>query len=144
MSATLCAICTGIFASGHILEQEQPHHGSPDDFLGAARNGCYICRSVTNSPGWKSVTAQRPYQPAVSYLGPLRGSPPGWLRLSIECLADEIEGETKSRSESGSGSISDGAVDLHPLQDSAWGFVLQPVDGKDIRYVTNVGMLFVH
>ena len=144
MPATLCAICTGIFASGHRLEQEQPHHGSPDDFLTAARNGCYICRNITTSPGWKSVTAQQPYQPAVSYLCPLRGSPPGWLRLNIECLADEVEGESNLGSESELGSVSDGAVDLHPPQSPAWGFVLQPVDGKDIRYVTNVDMLFVY
>ena len=124
------------------MEQEQPHHGSPDDFLSAARNGCYICRNITTSPDWKWVTAQQPYQPAVSYLCPLRGSPPGWLRLSIECLADEAEGESKLGSETES--VSDGAVDLHPLQASAWGFVLQPVDGKDIRYVTSVDMRFVY
>ena len=136
MSATLCAICTGIFAGGHILKQEQPHHRNPDGFLGAARNGCYICRSITTSPSWNSVEAQQPYQQAFWYLSPHRGSPSGWLRLSIDFLANEVEGE----SESGL----DGSVDLSELESPAWGFDLQPVDGKDIRYVTNLEIPFVY
>lgn len=144
MPATLCATCTGIFAGGHTLKQEQPHHGSPDDFLSAARNGCYICRNITTSPGWNSVKVQQPYQQAVRYLFPLLGSPPGWLRLSIDYLADEVEGESNSGPESRSGSVLDGGVDLYEPQAPAWGFILQPVDGKDIRYVTNVRTLFVY
>ena len=144
MPATLCAICTGIFAGGHTLKQKQPHHTSPDDFLGAAKNGCYICRNITTSSGWNSVKAQQPYQQAVWYLSPLQGSPPGWLRLSIDCLADEVEGESKSGSESRSGSVLDGGDDLYEPEAPAWGFILQPVDGNDIRYVTNVEMLFVY
>ena len=129
MPTTLCAICTGIFVGGHTLKQEQPHHGSPDDFLDAARNGCYICRYITTSSGWNSMKAQEPYQPAVWYLCPLLGSPPGWLRLSVDCLADEDEGESESRS----GTVSDNGADLYKPQAPAWGFILQPVDGKDIR-----------
>ena len=144
MPATLCAICTGIFAGGHTLEQEQPHHGSPDDFLAAARNGCYICRTITTSPGWNSVKAQEPYQQAVWYLCPLKGSAPGCLRLSIDCVADEAEGESSSGSESRSGSVSDGGVDDYKPLSPAWGFILEPVDGNDIRYVTNIDIPFVY
>ena len=132
MPATLCAICAGIFAGGHTLKQEQPHHGSPDDFLAAARDGCYICRNITTSSGWNSVKAEQPYQQAVWYLCPLPECPPGWLRLSIDCLGDEDGGGSESESESRSG--------YKPLS-PAWGFDLQPVDGQDIRYVTNVEML---
>ena len=132
MPATLCAICAGIFAGGHALEQGQPHHGNLDDFIDAARDGCYICRIITAGTSWNSVKAQQPHQPAVWYLFPLQESPPGWLRLSIDCLADEDKGESKSGSESGSGSVLDSGVDLYPPQSPAWGFYLQPVDGKDI------------
>ncbi len=126
------------------MKQEQPHHRNPDDFLDAARNGCYICRAITTSPSWNSMKAQEPFQQAVWYLSPLRGSPSGWLRLGIDCLADDLERLSESRSESTSGSGLDGGVDLSELESPAWGFNLQPVDGKDIRYVINLEILFVY
>ena len=79
------------------------------------------------------MRAQQPYQQAVWYLCPLQGSPPGWLRLSIECLADEVEEESKSVSESRSGSVSGSGVDFYKPEAPAWSFHLEPVDGKDIR-----------
>ena len=132
MPATLCAICTGIFAGGHALKEGQPHHRNLDGFIDAAKNGCHLCRIITASSIWNSVRAQQPHQPATWYLFPLQKSPPGWLRLSIDCLDDEDKGESTSGSDSGSGSVLDGSVDHYPPPTPAWGFILQPVDGMDI------------
>ncbi len=125
MSVTLCAVCNGIFAGGQISKQDQPHHRNPDDFLGAAKNGCYICRVITTSPSWNSVKVQKPQNEAVWSIFPLLGSPSGWLRLTIDCLGDEPEGD----SESGSDDLVE-PMDEYQLLAPAWGFTLQPVDGK--------------
>jgi hypothetical protein len=54
MALDLCEVCRTIFREPPILDTDNPHHQSPDDFIKAAAN-CYICRKITKSDTWKGV-----------------------------------------------------------------------------------------
>lgn len=78
-----------------VLKQRQPHHRTIEDFVSAAQNGCYICRTITNSPAWRLVEAGGRYPEAAWQLAPLAASPPCWLRLTIDLFGDESEGDAE-------------------------------------------------
>lgn len=51
MPSGLCSVCDTIFRGS---PKEGEHHKSADDMVAASRQGCYICRTVTNTRAWTS------------------------------------------------------------------------------------------
>lgn len=129
MSKQLCVVCNGIFIDDQKLNQEQPHHRTAADFLDAAKNGCYICKTITTSSEWERLATQDTLD-TVWHLSQPVGSPAGFFRLTIDNigdddeLSDEDDGGDSDKDSRSSSKGQDLAVP------AAWAFHLQLVKGQ--------------
>lgn len=57
MSTRLCALCNRFLSDWRPGKASSPHHSSPSKFLQVADEGCYICRSITNSYQWRDISS---------------------------------------------------------------------------------------
>ncbi|KAH6886191.1 HET-domain-containing protein [Thelonectria olida] len=131
MAANLCSVCRDIFRGKQRLAEDQPHHRSKDDYLTAAKQGCYICCTITDSKQWKSVEIQHPPPQPQWYLTTPRDAPPGFLRLTIDTLGDEPSQPPDERSMHSSDVVE--PFEEFMLDAPAWTFSLVPAsDAGDL------------
>ena len=129
MSSRLCSICNGIFNRRQVLRKEFPHHQKPDDFIIAAKEGCYICKTITTSHDWKMVSAIDPIPEAIWCLTPRPGRE-AWLRLTIEMLKSGLVTTTSSDLQDEDEVINKPATQDDDNWYPAWSFSLQTAEGK--------------
>lgn len=135
MSKDLCVVCNGIFIDDQKLNQEQPHHRTAAGFLDAAKNGCYICKTITKSSEWERLATQDILD-TVWHLSQPAGSPAGFFRLTIDNIGDDDEESSGSDrdTDEDDGGDSDKDSSSSKGQDlaapAAWAFHLQLAKGQ--------------
>lgn len=128
MSKHLCVVCNDIFINDRKLNQEQPHHRTATGFLDAAKNGCYICKTITTSSEWERLATQDTLD-TVWHISQPVGSPTGFFRLTIDNIGDDDEPSAEDDGEdSDKDSSSSKGQDL--AVPAAWAFHLQLAKGQ--------------
>lgn len=131
MATKLCDTCSAIFKENSLLQEVRPHHLSAAAVHAASEQGCYIGSDIS-----RELQADLEHDndnSFVLYLGPIKGLPEGWLKLSITtCVPDPTSDEYDPHQDSDADNEVHGDVEsvdgaMHDL--GCWGWSLQREQG---------------
>ncbi|RYP11949.1 hypothetical protein DL765_007528 [Monosporascus sp. GIB2] len=136
MISHLCSCCESILTGSQILREERPHHSSALDLIRAAEDGCYVCRVIVKSNGWRTLDPSIGFKPTW-YLAPMSGRQAGWFKLTIDAAPSEEELYTERSDdgddEGGEAQATEGERGEFELAVPMWGFYLQPAADVEER-----------